>query len=84
MVGAAVVAVLGLAATVVGLWPGLVSAQLTGGGQAALFFAGLGLLGWGGTWLAVAAGREAPPEQRFEHGFDPDARTAERLPTLEG
>jgi hypothetical protein len=51
------VAVLGLAATVVGLWPGLVAAQLTGGGQAALFFGGLGLLVWGGTWLGTAADR---------------------------
>ena len=54
---ALVVAVLGLAATVVALWPGLVAAELTGGGQAALFFGGLGLLVWGGTWLGAAADR---------------------------
>ncbi|MEU2347893.1 hypothetical protein [Modestobacter sp. NPDC049651] len=83
MRGAGVLVVLGLGAVVVGLWPGVVSARLTGGGQLALFTAGLALLVWGGTWLVLAAGREAEGDGNDSNtGSNPGARTAGPPPTL--
>jgi hypothetical protein len=77
VVGAAVALVLGLGAAVVGLWPGVVSAGLAGGGQAAVFFLGLAVLTWGATRLAAHGdGNDS------NTGSNPDARTGRPPPTL--